>query len=400
MLDSWKGLLEQYYYFSFLPLLLFVLFLLFVNLKILMRKCLQLSACCALCVVAAITLLDTGPTLFKGASSNSVPLDRSVDEERDVAAEANATSQKVRTNRSRRDPTIKLFRVRLRDGVSLELPSFPPCASGAQNMFGGPTKNPAKNSVNCRLMAINRPVIAQTHRSSGGKQYRILFSADATEPLVVSDAGAQVLFKGAEAAVSGGDELFAPMSPSVAHFVTAAVNDFALFKLDWVFPHNFFAQQPAASLSDVLKHIVVNGSIGEKKQKMSFRYALVLPEPSCFTNLWHGFLENVLTVFDLLVRSGLLIAARKGEVAILFEMPRRNGWAPMNAGCPSRNNWPYGISRSHWVGSLFLAMLGVSEDAALDSRVMFYNEIVSSKYISRPFTGPVEITKRAVIGAR
>ena len=113
-----------------------------------------------------------------------------------------------------------------------------------------------------------------------------------------------------------------------------------------------------------------------------FKYAIILDEPSCVTNMWHGFHENLLPIFDALVRTQWIHEIH--DVAFLVRMPARDGWAALNSGCPSRNHYPYGFNRTSYVGYLLHVLLN---ESSLEQRVFFYNEKRHSHFTTRMWKG-------------
>ena len=104
----------------------------------------------------------------------------------------------------------------------------------------------------------------------------------------------------------------------------------------------------------------------------SFKYGILLPEVSCLSNLWHAFEEDILPLYDMMVRLGW--HKHPEEVVVLFENTEKHGWGTWNAGCQSRNEYPYGTGPDSWSGLMLRQILNVKDEADAERRIIFYDE--------------------------
>jgi hypothetical protein len=103
-----------------------------------------------------------------------------------------------------------------------------------------------------------------------------------------------------------------------------------------------------------------------------FKYGIIAPELRCPTNLWHGLYEDVLPIFDVMVRMGW--HRTPGDVAILWPNVDKNGWGMYNAGCPAKSYYPHGLTNDTWMGRILFSMLNISANEEFTQRIFFVQQ--------------------------
>lgn len=110
-----------------------------------------------------------------------------------------------------------------------------------------------------------------------------------------------------------------------------------------------------------------------------FRRVLILPSPICQQNLWHGFVEFVVPLFDALTRLRWRTTGRPvDDVAFVIDAPALDVWGARNAYCKSMNTHPYGLGAEHWTTQALLLMLNITH-AQLMKQVFFVGEMRRAK---------------------
>lgn len=176
------------------------------------------------------------------------------------------------------------------------------------------------------------------------------------------------------------------------HVGPTLYTDFFHSNVDWITGNGFLRAQQLPYPGD--------GAVPSSAKH--FKYGIVMPEVTCLANLWHGMFETVVPLYDLLNRVGIIEAARRGEVALLTEFPRPNGWATLNIGCPSRNVFPFGLNYTTYVGRMLFEMFGIDPETTVKPGrgfgdiVFSYGDLHRSLMTPNHFRGHIFVSKLIV----
>lgn len=111
------------------------------------------------------------------------------------------------------------------------------------------------------------------------------------------------------------------------------------------------------------------GTWGNATHPSRFKYAIFMPGMTCMSNMWHGFLEHVLPLWDIVQRLGW----DPELVLFISSAPLKHRWGIGNVGCRSRNKYPFGWWGG-WVGDVFQRLFGFKTAQEFHTRVIFSGE--------------------------